>query len=115
MTLSIELLSFLIMTLSGSIGAFFLKKGTSKLVGEKLFHIIFIREIYIGGFLYLLGAAVNIYLLRFIPYSIVYTMTSLSYVWTMIISYFLLKENITWNKIVSVLLIILGVTILNIP
>lgn len=115
MTLPIELLSFLIMTLSGSVGALFLKKGTLKLVGKKLFRIIFIRDIYIGVFLYLLGAAVNIYLLRFISYSVVYTMTSLTYVWTMIISHYFYNENITWNKIVSVLLIILGVSILNIP
>jgi drug/metabolite transporter (DMT)-like permease len=62
---------------------------------------------------YLLGALLNIVLLRHLPYSIVYPMTSLTYIWTMVVSYFLLKEKINRNKIIAVALIVTGVIVLN--
>ena len=109
----LSVLMVVIMTFSGSLGAFFLKKGTGKLSNISLLEMIRIPEMYIGGVLYLLGAGTNIILLRRLPYTVVYPLTSLTYVWTMFISASLLKEKITGNKIGAVLLIIIGICFIS--
>ncbi len=109
MKLLIEIIAVLIMTLSGSLGAFFLKKGVSRM--EKLSVLGMLKEkyLYFGGTFYVLGALLNIVLLRFLPYTIIYPITSVTYIWTLIISALFLKEKITWNKIVAVGCIVAGV------
>lgn len=114
MSIILKIILVFVMTISGSMGAFFFKRGTSKLNDGSIFKMIFIPEIYIGGFFYLIGAATNIVLLRFMEYTIVYPMTALTYVWTMIISYFILRENMNKEKIVAIACIVLGIIILNI-
>ena len=52
-------------------------------------------NLYIGGFLYLASAILNIWLLRYLEYSVVLPLTSLTYIWTMVFSYMILKEKIT--------------------
>ena len=88
----------LIMTVMGSVASLFLKKASSfKNLKE-----------YIGGFLYLGAAILNIIVLREMDYSIVLPLTSLTYVWTMFISYLFLKEYISKKKMIGVSLIVLG-------
>ena len=71
-------------------------------------------NIYIGGLLYLLSAVLNIWILRFLDYSVVLPLTSLTYIWTMIISYLILKEKITIKKILGVAFILVGAVIVSI-
>ncbi|MCI1290101.1 MAG: EamA family transporter [Lactobacillus sp.] len=99
-------------TLTGSIGALTLKQGMNKI--EKLTIVKMLTNWWlIGGvLLYLISSIANIYLYKFLPYSIAFPMTSLTYVWTVIISYFTFKEKITPLKIVAVLLIIAGIVII---
>ena len=99
----------LIMTLSGSMGAFFLKKGMNKIQIITLIGLLKIPELYVGGALYVVGAVSNIFLLRIMPYTVVYPITSLTYVWTMVISALFLKERITVNKVVAVGFIVSGI------
>lgn len=100
---------FLSMTLMGAFAGYFLKKASSaKSLKEMLIRPFF----YLGGLLYLISAILNVYLLKFIDFSIMLPLTSVTYIWTMIIAYKLLNERITKNKIYGIGLIITGVFVL---
>ena len=103
--------SLVFMTFIGSVASLFLKKASgSNGIKSMLVNL----NIYIGGLLYLLSAVLNIWILRFLDYSVVLPLTSLTYVWTMIISYLILKEKITIKKILGVVLILVGAVIVSI-
>jgi drug/metabolite transporter (DMT)-like permease len=91
------------MTLFGALGGLALKKVSSKdnLLGKL---IVFMW----GCLLYGLGAILNVLALRLFPYTIVFPLTALTYVWTFLISYFYLKEKINFYKLIGLLLIIAG-------
>lgn len=93
------------MTLLGSIASLFLKRASGAGGIIKLLKNV---NLYLGGLLYLIAAVINIYVLRFLEYSIVLPLTSITYIWTMILSYIILKEHISKKKIVGVFLIIIG-------
>ena len=94
------------MTLTASFASFSLKKSTS---GGIIFSIITNKYLYIGGFLYILAALFNIWLLKRMPYSVVVPLGSVCYIWTMLIAGIFLKEKIGVKKIIGVLLILSGV------
>ena len=103
--------SLVFMTFIGSVASLFLKKASgSNGIKSMLVNL----NIYIGGLLYLLSAVLNIWILRFLDYSVVLPLTSLTYVWTMIISHLILKEKITIKKILGVVLILVGAVIVSI-
>lgn len=97
--------TLIIMTMLGSSASLFLKKASES---EGLFMMLKDMNLYIGGFLYLGSAVLNIWILRYLDYSVVLPLTSLTYIWTMILSYLILKENITVKKICGVVLILIG-------
>lgn len=107
-------LMIFIMTISGTFGALFFKRAISKQQGLNLFRLALTPSLYIGGVCYVLGASTNIILLRYMDYSVIYPMTSLTYIWTMIVSYLVLGEKITREKVFAVLFIVAGVVFLNI-
>jgi len=83
----------------------FLKKASGfKNIKELLTGI----HLYIGGVLYFLSVLLNIYILRFLDYSIVLTLTSITYIWTMILSYYVLHENITRKKLIGLSFVVIG-------
>lgn len=102
MTLQFFLL--IIMTLLGSTAAYFLKISSN----NNYSNLLLSPFLYLGGFLYFLSALLNIFLLKSMAYSIVLPLTSITYVWTMFISYWLLKEKITIQKIIGILCIVIG-------
>ena len=101
----IYFVALLIMTLLGSVASLFLKKasGSDGIVG-----LLKNVNLFIGGFLYLVSAVLNIWVLRYLDYSVVLPLTSLTYIWTMVLSYMILKEKITLKKIGGVVLILIG-------
>ena len=99
----------IIMTIIGSIASLFLKKASSS---EKIKELLKNKNIYIGGILYLLSAILNIYILKYLDYSVVLPLTSITYIWTLIISYKMLKEKISLKKIMGVSLILIGAIII---
>ena len=101
----------LLMTLLGSLGAFFFKKSTERMKG--IFSLLGIPCFYLGGVLYVAGAMTNVILLRYMDYTIVYPMGSISYIWSLLISNRFLGEKITGKKIVGIALICLGVVLLT--
>ena len=99
------------MTVLGSFGAYFLKKATA---GNKgLLQAFFTKELYIGGVLYFASALVNIYVLKYLDYTVVLPLTSLAYIWTMFIAGFIMKEKITRNKIIGVICIMVGAVLIS--
>ena len=101
----------LIMTMFGSVASLFLKKASGL---NSLIDMLKNINLYIGGFLYVSSAVLNIWLLKILDYSVILPLTSLTYIWTMILSYFILKEKITVKKIVGVCLILVGAIIISI-
>lgn len=99
------LCGLLIMTMLGSVASLFLKKASG---AESIISMFNNVNLYIGGFLYLTSAVLNIWILRYLDYSVVLPLTSLTYIWTMALSYLILKEKITRKKIVGVVLILIG-------
>ncbi len=107
-------LLILIMTISGTFGALFFKRAIGQQKGINLIKLALTPSLYLGGVCYVLGASTNIILLRYMDYSVIYPMTSLTYIWTMIVSYLILNERITRDKFFAILFIIAGVVVLNI-
>lgn len=101
-----NLLLFLSFTGLGSLGGYFFKKASSPQKG--IIYLLFNKNLYFGGVFYCLGAILNIIALKRLPYTVVLPISSITYVWTMVFSYFLLRENITFRKVVGVILIIIG-------
>ena len=106
------LLACLIMTVFGAFGGFFFKKAADS--GETIFRILFSPFLYIGGVFYVLGALLNIWVLKKINYTVVLPLTAITYVWTLVISYFILNEKLTIKKVAGILFIITGALILGI-
>lgn len=113
MNITIKILMIGIMTISGTFGALYFKKAITKLEGTNIYMLICAPELYVGVCFYLLGALLNIILLRYIDYTILYPMTSLTYIWTMVVSYIVLKEKINREKLLAVLFIVLGIIVLS--
>lgn len=100
----------LVMTLLGSFGGFFFKKSSG---GSSVVDIIKNKYLYIGGVLYVLGALVNIWVLKYIPYSVVLPVTSITYVWSMLSARLLLKEKITKKKLIGIVSILIGAVLIG--
>ena len=94
------------MTLTASFASFFLKKSTN---GGTVLSIVKNKYLYIGGFLYVIAALFNIWILQKLPYFVVVPLGSICYIWTMIIAGIFLKEKIGMGKIIGVFLILSGV------
>ena len=95
----------LIMTAMGALASVSLKMATNS---KSLLSILFNRYLILGGFLYFIAALLNIWLLYYLDYSVVLPLTSLTYIWTMLIAYFCLKESMSLSKFIGVLLISAG-------
>lgn len=95
----------IIMTILGSVASFFLKKAS---IERYLLDMLKNVNLYLGGGLYATSAIINIVVLKYLDYSVVLPMTSFTYVWTMIISYIVLKEKITKKKFIGVAAIFAG-------
>lgn len=111
-TINIILFVFIVvMTLLGSLGGLFFKLASSANIMGARRKIIYLG---IGFGIYGISAFMNIYVLKFLPYTIVYPLTSITYIWTFIFSGLLLGEKITIKKIVGVVFIVGGAFVLGI-
>lgn len=94
-----------VMTFIGSVASLFLKKASGS---DNVIKLLINKNLYIGGALYVSSALLNIYVLKFLDYSVVLPLTSITYIWTMFFSYVILKEKITNKKIIGVIFILIG-------
>ena len=98
-------LILIVMTVIGSLASLFLKRATQT---EGYLKMLLNINLYFGGGLYFLSALMNIYVLKYLDYSVVLPLTAITYVWTMGLSAFFLREKITRKKMLGVLLILIG-------
>jgi len=105
------ILLILPMTLLGSLGAFFFKRSTERMTG--MLSLLTIPDFYLGGVLYLCGAMMNVALLRIMDYTILYPMSALGYVWSMVLASLFLGEKVTANKLFGVAMLGVGVVLLT--
>ena len=96
----------------GAFASYFFKNASAQLEGLNIFVLIREKALWIGGLLYVVAAVNNIFLLGYIDYSVLLPMSSITYIWTMIVAYKLLGEKITVRKIIGVAAIIGGATLL---
>jgi drug/metabolite transporter (DMT)-like permease len=98
------------MTMLGAAGSLFFKWASQS---KTLRTLLTNTHLYRGAGLYFLSALLNIYILRFLAYSTVLPLTSLTYVWTMVLSHLLLKERIGIKKSIGVLGIFIGALLIT--
>ena len=96
----------------GAFASYCFKNATTGLENFSVFGLLREKFFWIGGFLYLVAAINNIFLLGYLEYSIVLPMSSITYIWTMIIANKLLGEKVTQKKIVGVAAIVCGAFLL---
>lgn len=101
--------ALLLMGFFASVASFFLKKTTAGGLG--IGKLLRNPYLYLGGGLYVLSALLNLYLLKRLPYSIVVPLGALTYIWTMGIACRFLGEKVTRQKVIGILLIIIGVVL----
>ena len=111
-----ELGLLLLSVLSGVSGQFFLKTGALKLgrvdasnILAKVIGIVATPEILIGLIFYGLGAVAYILLLTRVKLSIVGPSVALSYVFSVLLGYFIFKESVPITRYVGLGLIMSGV------
>ena len=96
----------------GAFASYCFKNATTGFEGLHVVGLLRERFFWIGGFLYLIAAVNNIFLLGYLDYSILLPMSSVTYIWTMFIANKLLGEKITAKKIIGVAAIICGALLL---
>ena len=94
------------MTMISAFASYFLKRATAE---DKVYKIFLSIYFYLGGFLYVTAVFFNIWLLQILPYAVILPVGSITYIWTMVISKKMLKEQITSRKILGICFIIGGV------
>jgi multidrug transporter EmrE-like cation transporter len=101
----------IVCTLFTSSGTFLWKLGSGNVTSIESF--LFNPYIIFGFILYGTGSIFLIFALSKADLSILYPIISTGFIWTFLISYFVLKEQIYLSKIFGVLFIILGIIVLG--
>lgn len=109
--MTVYFIILIVMTFIGSAASLFLKRASGT---ENLLGMIKNKNLYLGGGLYFISALLNIYILRFLDYSVVLPLTSLTYVWTMFLSKIFLKEKISAKKKIGIAAILIGACLVSI-
>ncbi|MGF6353648.1 drug/metabolite transporter (DMT)-like permease [Paenibacillus sp. 4624] len=76
---------------------------------SSLFSVLLSPYFIMGGFLYVMATLIWIYLLTKLPLSTLYPMQSLAYVFGLLAGYFIFHEFISFQKIIGVAIILIGV------
>lgn len=76
--------------------------------------LLFNKYIVLGLAIYVIATFYWFYIIKTNDLSKVYPMQSMSYIISLFLSYFLLKENITLNSVIGTLVILVGVFIIGI-
>lgn len=103
-------LLLLAMTWMGTIASVFFKKASG---AGGLKALITDKYLWTGGLIYVGAAVLNIIVLRYLDYSVVLPLTSITYIWTMLVSFLVLKEHISVKQIIGVSLIVLGAVLIT--
>ena len=93
------------MTYLGAQASVFLKKASSH---NNLKKCICSISLYLGGGLYIICALLNIWILKYMDYSKMLPLTSITYIWTLILAFFIFKEKISIKKLIGIITISVG-------
>ncbi len=93
----------------GAFGAIYLKKGSA--MSFRLFYKN--KNLLLGLFFFGISTIPFMFAIRMGPLSVLYPFVSISYIFITILSKYLLKEKITKYKILGILFIIVGVTLIG--
>jgi len=99
-------------SVAGSFGSYFFKKASRKFsfnILEQLKN----TNLFLGMLVYIIGTILSLIALKLNSLSIIYSLSSISYVMIAIISAKLLKEKMNKNKWIGVGLIMLGIIIVT--
>ncbi len=99
-------------TIIGSFGAVFLKKGSKKF-SFQIKKLVKNHNLLIGILLYGLSTVPFLIALKQERLSVLYPFVSASYIWVTLLSYFYFKEKINKYKVLGIILIVLGVTLIG--
>jgi len=108
----IVILLALVSTLLGALGALMLKQGAS-ILKFQIKVIIRNYNLWLGFLLYVFASIIFVYALKFGELSMIYPLTSLSYIWVTLLSVVLLKEKVRLKKWIGISLILVGVILLS--
>ena len=97
----------------GAFASYFFKKASSGMGSFNVAALIRAKALWIGGMLYIVAAVNNIFLLGYLDYSILLPMSSITYIWTMLIAKRFLDEKITKRKIIGVCAIVIGAIMIS--
>jgi len=100
-----------IATFFGAFGSLFLKKGAKHFSLHPI-KLVKNKQLIIGVLLYGLSSVLFIPALKFGELSIIYPITSLSYIWVALISVKYLNEKMNKYKWIGIFFIILGVVLI---
>lgn len=103
----LRILLILFFTFFAALGSYFFK------VSDRVRGVLGNYYIYLGIFSYLLSNVFFILLLKDNKLAVVFAFTGLNYVWSLGFGKYMLRERITFAKVVAVLLIIVGVVVIN--
>ena len=99
--------------LIGSFGTLFLKRGSAKFTLNP-FKLIKNYDIILGIFCYAIGTIFFIPALKGGDLSVLYPLVATTYIWVIIWSRIFLKEKITKPKLIGLIIIILGISLIGI-
>jgi len=105
------LIIMLASTVIAAVGSLFLKKGAANL--KKNIMSFFNWNIIGGIVLYCIASIVYLLLLKNNDLSVVFPLTSLTYIWVLIISHRYFKENINKVNIIAIVLIMIGIAMVT--
>ncbi len=101
-------LLIILMSLLGSLASFSFKRSAQQEGISVIKHYLH-PLVLLGASLYFIASLLNIYVLKYLPYSVVLPSTAITYIWTMILSGVFLREPITAQKKIGLLFILAGV------
>ncbi|NQU98252.1 EamA family transporter [Candidatus Woesearchaeota archaeon] len=99
-------------TVIGAFGSLYLKKGAAD-IHRNIFKQYKNFKLLFGIFLFLISSVFYVWALRYAELSLVYPITSFSYVWISLLSVKFLNEKMNTYKWLGILLIILGVLLIT--
>lgn len=110
--IALLLLAVAVIMLLGALGSYFFKLS-SETISIRPVALLLNWRFWAGGFLYLLSMACYFALLSRYPLSVLYPMSSLTYVWVALLSWKLLDERLGMLKLLGICSIIVGISILT--
>jgi uncharacterized membrane protein len=98
-------------TIFGALGSYFFKKATKQ--SRSIFGLLLESSLYFGGVIYLISIVIYLFLLNKFPLTRLLPLTSLTYVWSLWLASWKLKEKIGKEKIIGIICIIFGAIIVS--